>query len=297
MATSPEKHDVAFLIIPGSFCTPPIYDPLINLLRAQGHEADVIPLLSANDGTRQPPATTADDAAHIRQAILARLDNPARPRDVVLAAHSYGGIPTSSALQGLGRADRASREEDAGGRERARRPTAVVGIAYAAAFVLPADGKGGNRAFMRAAGALDEVPEVVRFGRPGTYMPLSLLLGDESEGEGAGAARARADTASSLFGDLAPAEAARVAGLMTGQSSDSYEGGVMYEAWRDIPSVMLIPDGDTIIPTPLLEGMYERAVAGGGGMRRVLVEGAGHMLPVGKPEVVVAELVRLAEDR
>lgn len=56
--------------------------------------------------------------------------------------------------------------------------------------------------------------------------------------------------------------------------------------------------GNTIIPTPLLEGTYERAVAGGAGMSWVFVDGVGLMLlPVGRSEVVVPELVTLAEDR
>lgn len=268
MATTEAKTNITFLIVPGSFSTPPAYESLANLLRAQGHEADIVGLLSANDGTRQPPATAEDDAAHIRQAVLAVLDDPARPRDVVLMAHSYGGVPTSSAPKGLGRADRAAEGKS----------TAVVAMAYVAAFVLPLGVS--NRAYMNSAGAFDGLSDEVRLGVPGGYMP-----------------RFDPVMAPVLFPDLPPAEAAWAVGLMTAHSSDSFDGVVAYEAWRDIPSVMLIPEKDQVIPTPLLEKMYEDVVARGGEMARVLVEGAGHMLPIARPEFVAAELFKLAEDR
>ncbi|KAI7773193.1 hypothetical protein LA080_011621 [Diaporthe eres] len=84
---------------------------------------------------------------------------------------------------------------------------------------------------------------------------------------------------------------------MTRHSSDSFDGVVAYEAWKYIPSVLVIPEHDVIVPMPLLELMYEQSVAAGGKVRRVFVEGAGHCVNVSRPELVAEELVKLAAGR
>lgn len=81
---------------------------------------------------------------------------------------------------------------------------------------------------------------------------------------------------------------------MTPHSSDSFDGVVSYEAWKYIPSVLIIPENDAIVPTPLLEVMYEDSVAAGGKVRRLFVEGAGHCVNISRPEFVAEELVKLA---
>ncbi|KAJ5097985.1 Alpha/beta hydrolase fold-1 [Penicillium argentinense] len=98
---APPANDYAFLLIPGSFATPAAYTKLVEGLRAHIQETHIIDLLSVNDGSRQPPATMEDDAAHIRQATLSILDDPSNPKNIVVVPHSYGGIPTTCALKGL----------------------------------------------------------------------------------------------------------------------------------------------------------------------------------------------------
>src|SRR3569833_1627288 len=106
MAASKGNKDVAFLVVPGSFATPAGYDQLIESLHAKGHDAKSIALLTANDGSRLPPATMEDDAEHIRAAVLAIIDDAAHPKNVVITLHSYSGVHGTSALKGLGPADR-----------------------------------------------------------------------------------------------------------------------------------------------------------------------------------------------
>lgn len=264
MAAAHPNNNVTILVVPGSFVTPPLYDGLIKTIRDQGYDAKAIELLSANDGTRLPAPTTADDAEHIRQDILSILDDPAEPKDVVLALHSYSGVPGSSAVKGLSKADRLSQGKK----------TSVISIAYMAAFLLPR-GKS-NRVFMDEHRATPEA--LPKNGLAGGYMPAMP-----------------AEFTPILFGDVDSAEEQqRLAGFLTAHSWDSFDGGATYEAWKDIPSITIIPEQDNIILTNLQEMMFEDAVAAGGKVTRVFVKGAGHVVPVSRPEVVAAELIKLA---
>lgn len=290
-AASPPKK-VTFLLVPGSFSTPPAYDGLLHHLQhARGYPARTLALLSADDGTRQPPATGADDAAHLRREILSVLDgdnndNEKEATDVVLAVHSYGGIPGTSALRGLGRADRAAQGKR----------TAVVGLVYVASFVLPLGQSlrgcmliGGGGAEAEASGddvASAPAPEPVRIGVPGGYLPAL----DRSVLE-------------AIFSDMLPSgeeekdedAIAKYAGTFTRHSSDSFDYAIEYEAWRDVPSVYLIPGADVVVPTAAQLAMFEYAVAAGGNITKVLVPGAGHALNVSRMGLVADEMVKLAE--
>lgn len=255
----------SFIIVPGSFATVPLYDSLVAALRDQGHDVRAINLPSANDGSVLPPPTGEDDAKHIRKEVTANLDSETDPSNVVVMLHSYSGVPGSSALKGLGRADRTAEGKT----------TAVVGVMYLASFVLPLGVS--NRAWLSAR---DAMPEPFKTGIPGGYLPPI----DPSFG-------------AFVFNDVKSEEdQAKYLAMMARHSSDSYNSVVTYEAWKYIPSVLVIPENDVIVPTPLLEEMYEQAVAAGGKIRRVFVEGAGHCVNVSRPDFVAEELVKLAAE-
>ncbi|KAI7777347.1 hypothetical protein LA080_003743 [Diaporthe eres] len=151
--------------------------------------------------------------------------------------------------------------------------TAVVGVLYLASFVLPLGES--NRRWLSAQ---DAMPEPFKSGVPGGYLPPI----DPS-------------FAAFIFNDIQSEELqAKYLAQMTRHSSDSYDGVVCYETWKDISSVSIIPENDVIVPTPLQELMYEQSVAAGGKVRRVFVEGAGHCVNVSRPEFVAEELVKLA---
>lgn len=258
------NQKVKFLIVPGSFSTPPAYDLLVAEIQSQGYEARVTDLLSANDGTRQPPATGEDDAEHIRKQVLAILDSDTDPTNVVLAAHSYGGMPATSALKGLSKADRSAQGK----------ATAVVGLVYIASFIVPLGQS--SREYMSGNG---DLPEPARTGVPGGYLPAI-------------------DPAfmKFIFNDIESEEdIAKYAATFTRHSSDSLDYKIAYEAWKDIPTLSLIPANDLVIPTAVQMAMYELAEAAGGKVTKFLVEGAGHGLTVSQPKLVAAEMIKLAE--
>lgn len=266
MASTQADPSFSILIVPGSFLAPPAYEPLVQQLRSQGHQAQAIPLLSANNATIHPPPTTADDAAHIHHAILSILDAPTSPKNVVLVLHSYSGVPGTSALAGLSQPARTA----------LGKPTAVTGIVYLAAYILPLGV--GNRAFNNASDQPPEEP--FRSGVPGGYMPA-------------------VDPAFApyIFNDIESEEEREMwlRTAFTRQSSASFDGGVTYEAWKDVPCVSVIAGEDVIVPTRHQEKMFAEAVAAGGKVERVFLEGVGHFLNVTAKERVAAEIIKLGE--
>lgn len=258
------SDNVAFVVVPASFTTPAFYeDNIVAGLRNKGFRVDPVRLLSADDGSRQPAATAEDDAAHIRAAVTAILDDPEQPRDVVLSLHSYSGIPGSSAAKGLTKAERSAQQ--------GKPATGVVGIVYLGSFV-PFEGQSIRDILGEA------MPEPYRVRNPGAYMP-----------------GVTADLAPLIFNDLPADRALEILGAMTLHSSDSYSGKASYEAWRDIPSVQIIPEQDLIVPTAVQLQMHDKVVAAGGKLTKVVVPGAGHAVSISQEELVVNELVKAAE--
>lgn len=261
----PKNQKISFVIVPGSYTTPQCYDILAAEIKKRGYDnVHIVDLPSANDGSRLPPATGEDDANQIRQDTLAILDHETNPTNVVLMFHSYGGVPGSSASRGLGKTDRSAQGKD----------TAVIGLVYTASFVLPL-GQSNRGCYLAATGRLEPVMLPV----PGEYMPVI----DPS-------------FKPFLFNDLESEEEIdkHFALISNKHSSDSFDGTVAYEAWKYIPSVTLIPGKDVVVPTELQEKMYEDAVAAGGKLSKVVVEGAGHIINVTRPDVVATTMIDLA---
>ncbi|KAB5572577.1 hypothetical protein GE09DRAFT_1185863 [Coniochaeta sp. 2T2.1] len=242
------KDNVEIVIVPGSCATTPPYQVIVDGLKAKGYNARTIGLLSVNDGTRFPAATMQDDAAKIRSAVLSILDDPQTPRNVVLAAHSYGSVPTTEALRGLSKADRSAEGKT----------TAVVGLLYMAAFIP------------QAPGARE-------------YYPTTP-----------------AEFASFVFNDVEdPTEAARLHATFERHSADSYDGKVSYAAWKDIPSVQIVPSVDMVISVAKQQEMADRVKEiAPEKFKLVVYEGAGHCFcwhgtGIGR---TVDKLIKLAEE-
>ncbi|RYO80945.1 hypothetical protein DL766_000296 [Monosporascus sp. MC13-8B] len=202
-----------------------------------------------------------DDAAHIRDAITSILDDESNPRNVVVLVHSYGGVPGSSALKGLSKADRSARGKG----------TAVLGIVYMGSFIIPL-----GQSLRDTMG--DAMPPEYRASQPGQYLqPIS------------------AELAPLIFNDLeSPEDVAKYYSMMTRQSSDSFDGKLSYEAWKDIPSVQMVPEKDIIVPIQLQNAMYEQAVAAGGKITQVFLQGIGHAPNVRVTKLIAEEMVKLA---
>ncbi|KAK5637288.1 hypothetical protein RRF57_013000 [Xylaria bambusicola] len=119
MATS--KPTIFFL--PGGFHTSWIYDTVRNILSDRGYATGASDLVSV--GTTDASVGMHSDAAHIRSQLVQLIDEG---KGVVLVAHSYGGIVTSNAVDGLSVQQRTAEGKEGG----------IVLILYLAALIVPA---------------------------------------------------------------------------------------------------------------------------------------------------------------
>ncbi|KAJ5256980.1 Alpha/beta hydrolase fold-1 [Penicillium angulare] len=254
---APKSSNYASIIIPGSFTLPGSYTKLIAALQSTTNApATAISLPSVNDGTKLPPATLEDDAALVRASILEALDSPTDPRDVVLICHSYGGLPGTCAVEGLTRSVRAAQGK----------PTAVVGIVYMAAFILP------NGTCMRdTMGPI--APEEYRIGVRGGYLPAPP-----------------AELMVACFNDVPRDEALESLKQTALHSSDSYDGKVWFEGWREVPSLQILPGGDVIISREKHEEMFLKTKAAGANIVQKVFDGASHGLMLSVPDKIAAAI-------
>lgn len=119
------KPNVAIAIVPGSFSPFAFYVSTITKLQSAGFSAvQVIGYPSIGRKDPSPAATMADDAAYIHSELLNLVD---AGYDVVINAHSYGGVPTSESLKGLSKKQREAEGKQGG----------VVQLVYTAALTPP----------------------------------------------------------------------------------------------------------------------------------------------------------------
>jgi pimeloyl-ACP methyl ester carboxylesterase len=145
-------HKPSIVFVPGSFALPEFYDNITTAVAAKGYEIKAIRLPSVgaksasshtpdSEQDAQPHSQTTptmfDDAAFITHEVTQLAD---QGKDVILIAHSYGGIPTSESIKGLAKAERT-----VGGVVRVAYITALVPKLGASAMDVLADVAPENR--------------------------------------------------------------------------------------------------------------------------------------------------------
>jgi hypothetical protein len=111
------------LIVPGGFTLPELYEKVVNHVSSKGYPIHALHLPSVGYKTNRP-GTMQDDAAFVSTEISKYADEG---KDVVLVAHSYGGIPATESTKGLSKAER-QRQGKSGG---------LVRLAYISCIILP----------------------------------------------------------------------------------------------------------------------------------------------------------------
>jgi pimeloyl-ACP methyl ester carboxylesterase len=110
------------VLVPGSFSFSDVYLPLADPLRASGYTVHLLDPPSYYTKKAGAPPTVYDDAAFIASFVRGLVD---AGEEIVVLAHSYGGTPTSQALEGLTVRERRAKGEK-GGVARVGFITAVV---------------------------------------------------------------------------------------------------------------------------------------------------------------------------
>lgn len=104
------------VLVPGAFGTPAGFDKMIPYLNGLQTHPGAYPSSNPPDPMN---ASCSDDIAALRRTLLSLLD---QQRDLVILAHSYGGVVAGGAAKGLDRASRAAQGQT----------SAVVGLIYVA---------------------------------------------------------------------------------------------------------------------------------------------------------------------
>jgi hypothetical protein len=89
------------IFVPGAWHYPDFYNRVIAILEPLGYKCVALTMPSV--GQVPPVASLDEDIATIRNAVIKELDAGS---DVIVNAHSWGGIPVNSALDGLSKAER-----------------------------------------------------------------------------------------------------------------------------------------------------------------------------------------------
>jgi pimeloyl-ACP methyl ester carboxylesterase len=118
----PKMPSKTIVLVPGSFSHSAVYLPLAEPLRAAGLTVHLLDPPSYYTKKAGAPPTVYDDAAFIASFVRGLVD---AGEEVVVLAHSYGGTPTSQALEGLTVRERRAKGEK-GGVARVGFITAVV---------------------------------------------------------------------------------------------------------------------------------------------------------------------------
>jgi hypothetical protein len=110
------------VLIPGAWHAPDSFSPLSKYLESHGYTVHGIHHTSVN--SVPPQKDMSNDIANIRSNITKLTD---QGRDIVVLMHSYGGVPGSSAADGL-LASQRSKEGKKGG---------ITHLIYCTSFALP----------------------------------------------------------------------------------------------------------------------------------------------------------------
>ncbi len=113
-----------FVLVPGAWHQPEAYEKLVNALKSLRHSV-LVPSLPSCDAEDPQKATCSADAEVVRRRILHSIDTV--DKDIVVVAHSYGGIPAGGAAHGLSKIARAKEGKKGG----------VIGLVYVAGFIVP----------------------------------------------------------------------------------------------------------------------------------------------------------------
>ncbi|KAJ5884923.1 hypothetical protein N7495_009433 [Penicillium taxi] len=229
------------LLIAGGWSRARTYEPVAAILRNQGYDARTITLPSAGG----PPSSTAiDDVNYIQQNYLNDLIDEGK--EVVIAMHSYSGLPGTQCVQGFSRKELASEDKKGG----------VVGLVYITAYLL-------------AAG------ETVESSLPGGLESHMRIDGD--------VVHLKDEQKAKFFNSISEEYSRRYADALTYHTIASLKTPLTYEAYRDVPSTYLFCDNDECLPVDTQRAM---AALPGRGFTRMYRCSAGHFPMLSMPEGV-----------
>ncbi|CAI7625443.1 unnamed protein product [Penicillium glandicola] len=197
-----------FVFSLGAWLTPIVFDALRDRLNTLGYPSKCPAHPSI--GAEPPSLTLEDDVASMRRVLTTLADEG---KDIVLVAHSYGGVVASAASEGVVKHVRAE----------IGKPGGIVKVVYLAAFALD---KGQS-----LLGVLG-----------GDYLPWMKIEGDYVHADGTGG-----------WQDLTLEEQEKWNHTTMHISRAVFSGAATYEPWHDVPCSYIICEQDQALPPPIQE--------------------------------------------
>ncbi|KAI3331731.1 alpha/beta-hydrolase [Xylariaceae sp. AK1471] len=208
----------SIILATGSFALPSLYDNFADAIRANGYDIKVLHLPSVGSGPGvgrdSAPASLYDDAAFIAKEIET-LANAGK--EVILVAHSYGGMPATESTKGLSIQER-RKEGKKGG---------LIRIAYKTVLLTTP----GHAAYE----VLASVPQE---GRPRSEPDENGWL-HQIDPE---------LSAAYSFSDLPKEDALRWNAQFSLHSAVSFSNPLTHAGYKDVPISYLLCDEDLVIP-------------------------------------------------
>ncbi|QSS53312.1 hypothetical protein I7I53_00531 [Histoplasma capsulatum var. duboisii H88] len=241
------KPTVVF--VPGGFHTPAIFDPVLPFLHAAGYPTASVYLPSVGVSPGIPDLSPDVEAVNLVVGGLVGLG-----REVLLVAHSYGGVPSSEGLQGLSKQERQA-QGLAGG---------VVSMLFVSAH-LPQKGKSAIESMNDCSPEEKESPSIIKTAP--SEDPTALLPENPIE---------------AFYHDLDPAVAKYYASLLRRQSVGPFLSQITHESYRQIPTSCLLLSNDRAVSLA-----RQKRVAKNAGIQQLLGPiNCGHSPFLSHPEEV-----------
>ncbi|KAK0119058.1 hypothetical protein ONS96_012126 [Cadophora gregata f. sp. sojae] len=236
----------------GAWHSPSFFDKVISILEPQGYKCATFSF----PGTGNVPAVKSldEDIAAVRSVVLKEIDAGS---DVIVSAHSWGGVPACSALDGLSKAER----------QRDGKPGGVAKLAFVTSFILPEE---------------TSISDVLGGPLP-VWVPDAdgnLKFPDEVNKD-------------VFYHDLPSAEADEWVSKLRVQSLATFMTKTKSAAWKKIPTSYLMCENDKPLPLELQESMIATVRKEGGEIEteRLSVSHSPHLV---MPEKVAGFLRRAA---
>ncbi|CAI6337113.1 unnamed protein product [Periconia digitata] len=251
----------ALVFVTGSFVMATHYEFLMEAIKTKGYPAQVIQLKTA--GTRRPGPlpTMYDDAADINAAAAKFADEG---RDVVVVAHSYGGVPATQSLKGVTKAER-EKEGKQGG---------VVRLAYMTALA-PELGAPAGSLFFEGSGAR---PDLMAPGEDGWLYHTNLELSREV-----------------CFNSLTVEKGKEVAEEFVNHSSLAFVNELTHAGYKDVPVSYLFCEDDKCVTPPIQQRVIDTIESASGRKVDITRNFSDHCPEISTPDNVINWLAGLLE--
>ena len=252
----------------GAFHSPAHFSALRTALEGHGYEV-VAPQLPSVGASPNVP-DFSQDVATVRAVLSTLIDD--QKKDVVLAAHSYGGVPGTEAAKGFAKSTRhhpssASTGSGGGG--------GIIALVYMTAYLSLVG---------------ESCADAVTKGGVDSTLPPSALEVDRTT------LQAHVITPiETFYHDCDPAAAQRAASLLQKWSFVTMSSPLTYAAYVDIPTTYLYCDQDVaVLPAKQLQLVQEAREKAGATIEVVTLKGSGHSPFIKDPEFVAGVIRKAA---